>query len=252
VKTVSAAVSQKLERRIYAGVYPVGAQLPSERALAVELGVNRNAVREALRVLEQQGLVQIRRGARPIVLDFRGGGGLETLTGVLRASPTEVTDAIFEDALDFRITYGMGIAELAAARIDQEGALKLQLALVVLRRADSSEAWIAAERVLLDGLVAASKNRIFLLLQNTLANAFKASPAFVALLLAHRRAITVAYGELVKRVVDGDPVAAGNVMRDLMENERRWAESAVRVTRAARSTKAKKARRVRRSPSSAR
>jgi GntR family transcriptional repressor for pyruvate dehydrogenase complex len=46
------------------GVYPVGAELPSERALMAEFGVGRPAVREALSKLARMGLVEVRSGFR--------------------------------------------------------------------------------------------------------------------------------------------------------------------------------------------
>ena len=48
---------QFLTNEILAGRLRPGSRLPSERDLAVELGVGRGAVREALRVLQAQGLV---------------------------------------------------------------------------------------------------------------------------------------------------------------------------------------------------
>ena len=47
--------------------YRPGERLPAERELATRLGVNRGSVREALKKLEQQGLVEIRRGDGAIV-----------------------------------------------------------------------------------------------------------------------------------------------------------------------------------------
>ncbi|MEJ2890548.1 GntR family transcriptional regulator [Actinomycetospora aeridis] len=50
-----------LRERIYSGRYPSGARLPQEN-LAAELGVSRTPLREALRVLEQEGLVRVTPG----------------------------------------------------------------------------------------------------------------------------------------------------------------------------------------------
>ncbi|HHY94586.1 MAG TPA: FadR family transcriptional regulator [Firmicutes bacterium] len=48
------------------GMVP-GSKLPSERDLAYQLGVSRNSVREALRILELQGLVTVRSGGGTFV-----------------------------------------------------------------------------------------------------------------------------------------------------------------------------------------
>ncbi|GAA4910190.1 GntR family transcriptional regulator [Actinomycetospora succinea] len=59
-----------LRERIYSGRYPGGARLPQEN-LAAELGVSRTPLREALRVLEQEGLIRVApgQGARVVTGD---------------------------------------------------------------------------------------------------------------------------------------------------------------------------------------
>lgn len=49
---------EHLESAIVEGKFPLGAQLPPERELAVQLGVSRGAVREAIRELRAQGIVE--------------------------------------------------------------------------------------------------------------------------------------------------------------------------------------------------
>ena len=62
-------VASNIEKCIMQGVYKVGQQLPSELDLARQLGVNRSTVREAIRVLEQNGLV-FRKSARRLVISL--------------------------------------------------------------------------------------------------------------------------------------------------------------------------------------
>ena len=56
------AVSGAVEQRIVRGDLKPGVQLPTEQDLAQQFGVNRSTVREAIRQLEQEGLVE-RRGS---------------------------------------------------------------------------------------------------------------------------------------------------------------------------------------------
>jgi len=58
----SIQVMQQIEEAILQGTLAVGGRLPSERELQVKLEVSRNTLRESLRVLEQKGLVEIRKG----------------------------------------------------------------------------------------------------------------------------------------------------------------------------------------------
>jgi GntR family transcriptional regulator len=55
-------VRDALRARIAAGELPPGERLPAEPALAGALGVSRGVVREALKLLEQDGLVRVRHG----------------------------------------------------------------------------------------------------------------------------------------------------------------------------------------------
>jgi GntR family transcriptional regulator, transcriptional repressor for pyruvate dehydrogenase complex len=58
-------VMQQIEERILDGRLKAGDRLPSERDLAASLGVSRPSLREALRVLEALGIVDIRPGGGP-------------------------------------------------------------------------------------------------------------------------------------------------------------------------------------------
>jgi DNA-binding FadR family transcriptional regulator len=58
----SIAVAADLRARIARGDLVAGQALPVESELMVELGVSKGVMREALRILEQQGLVEVRRG----------------------------------------------------------------------------------------------------------------------------------------------------------------------------------------------
>lgn len=56
-------IAKELSRRIRAGEYQVGDRMPSERALADQLGVSRVTTRQAIQVLYHQGLVTRRQGS---------------------------------------------------------------------------------------------------------------------------------------------------------------------------------------------
>ncbi|MBI5581249.1 MAG: FadR family transcriptional regulator [Deltaproteobacteria bacterium] len=58
------SVIHQMEAAILQGRLSAGDRLPSERELQVLMDVSRNTLRESLRVLEQKGLVEIRKGHR--------------------------------------------------------------------------------------------------------------------------------------------------------------------------------------------
>ncbi|MCW2816125.1 MAG: GntR family transcriptional regulator [Nocardioides sp.] len=62
VPKASDVLADDLRERILRGEFPEGTALPPERELVLQTRMSRTTVREALRILEVQGLVQIRTG----------------------------------------------------------------------------------------------------------------------------------------------------------------------------------------------
>jgi DNA-binding FadR family transcriptional regulator len=72
-------VFEQLTAEIVSGRYAAGDTIPSERELSEVLRVNRHVVREAVKRLEQIGLVKVVQGGRTKVLDFPTTAGLDLL-----------------------------------------------------------------------------------------------------------------------------------------------------------------------------
>jgi DNA-binding FadR family transcriptional regulator len=107
------------------GLVPGGERLPAERELAERLGISRVTLREVLKVLQDQGLVESRRG--------RYGG---TFVLERTATPGEhelrrrVAAVDIEDVLRFREVLEVGAAGLCATHgLDAERAGRLREAL---------------------------------------------------------------------------------------------------------------------------
>jgi GntR family transcriptional repressor for pyruvate dehydrogenase complex len=63
-RRVYQSLVDRIKQEIFRRAHRPGDRLPHERALAEQYGIGRSAVREALRVLEIQGLVEVRHGYR--------------------------------------------------------------------------------------------------------------------------------------------------------------------------------------------
>ncbi|MGI5354243.1 FadR/GntR family transcriptional regulator [Streptomyces sp. CA-252508] len=110
------------------GLVPGGERLPAERELAERMGISRVTLREVLKVLQEQGLVESRRG--------RYGG-----TFVLRRDRApgdsgeaelrrRIASVDVEDTLRFREVLEVGAAGLCAAHgLPEAGAERLRTAL---------------------------------------------------------------------------------------------------------------------------
>lgn len=60
---LASAVAAELVERIVGGLHPPGAPLPPEPALCETFSVSRTVVREAVKMLQEKGLVQVRQGS---------------------------------------------------------------------------------------------------------------------------------------------------------------------------------------------
>jgi len=113
--TVSRRVHDALRQKILEGELAPGDRIPSERVLAEEFGVNRHAVREALKGLQQASLIKITHGGATRVLDWRDGGGLEVLLD-LAGDPVDPPAEIVRSVLEMRASIGVDAARLCAER----------------------------------------------------------------------------------------------------------------------------------------
>ncbi|QQL44575.1 FadR/GntR family transcriptional regulator [Sulfuriroseicoccus oceanibius] len=111
--SLSAKVEHSLKERILNGDWEEGFKLPSEGKLCTEFGVSRTAVREAMRQLRGQGLIETINGSGSYV----SGGRLENVAQAMVAySRLAGTRDASQDLVDFRIV----IEGEAASRLAEQ------------------------------------------------------------------------------------------------------------------------------------
>ncbi len=91
-------VAQHLRSRIMQGEFSPGARLPSETQIATDYGVSRVTLRTAIKLLESQGLVDVRHGSGTFVSDF----GTEIKAGIqeLRSITETIREMGFEPSME--------------------------------------------------------------------------------------------------------------------------------------------------------
>lgn len=104
---------ERLRVTILRGDILPGGTLPSERELSAAHRVNRHAVREAIKRLQQSGLVQVSQGGATRVLDWRLTGGLDLLDDLTK---TEEAGALRRSVAEMRASIGIDAARLCAER----------------------------------------------------------------------------------------------------------------------------------------
>ena len=108
------SIAARLRNDILVGTYKAGERLPAERDLASRLGVNRGSVREALKKLEQMGLVVIRRGDGATVRHLHE-ASIEIVRHLLIVNGV-VNRRLLEQVLDVHEMLVAGAAHLAVER----------------------------------------------------------------------------------------------------------------------------------------
>jgi GntR family transcriptional repressor for pyruvate dehydrogenase complex len=104
-------VASDLEMRILEGSLKPGDRLPSERALAIELGVSRPSLREAIQKLVLKGLLVTRHGGGTHVTDRLEAHFADPWQEMLNGHPL-----LHRDLLEFRQMLESQAATLAAQR----------------------------------------------------------------------------------------------------------------------------------------
>lgn len=122
-------VLDQIEAQILSGSLSVGDRLPPERELATMLGVSRSAIREALRVLEAQGVLR-----RPQVGTGPESGSIIAGTpsiGLSKLLRLHVALANFpvNDVIEARTTLERASARLAAANATAEDLARMRQSL---------------------------------------------------------------------------------------------------------------------------
>jgi GntR family transcriptional regulator, transcriptional repressor for pyruvate dehydrogenase complex len=209
----SAPVSDRVFRllldELADGRYAPGDKLPTQRALAARLGVNMSGIREAVKRLEQLGLVDVRQGDAMRARDWRDGAGLDVVAPFLFSGERPAV----VDLMEARRLMLAQVARLAAARRHDRSAERLGELADALASAESTDAAQALDFAFFDELVRASGNVIFRLVMNSIRNVyFEHAELFSA--VADVR-LSPHYRRAAEAVAERDADAAERAVRDL-------------------------------------
>jgi DNA-binding transcriptional regulator YhcF (GntR family) len=106
-RPIYAQIVEQIQRGILSGVYPLGSNMPSVRALALEAEVNPNTMQKALAELESQGLLSTQRtSGRTVTSDE------SLIAGLKRRAEQDLVEQYF-----------MGMQKLGVGRSEAIGLL---------------------------------------------------------------------------------------------------------------------------------
>lgn len=157
-------VVDQIQEAIIDGSLKPGSQLPAERDLKEQFGVSRGTLREALRVLEQKGLIEIRTGVAggSVIREINSDKLSENIGLLIRNCAVSL-----RDLADFREGIEGGVAALAAMRANDQDRQELkdllEAAEVYLKKGKKGwDAFIRTDEQIHMALARISNNQLFI------------------------------------------------------------------------------------------
>jgi len=122
-KTISAEILNMITESVLAGDLKPGDKLPTETEFAESLGVGRNSVREAVKMLLSLGVVEVKRGAGTFIATSMNGSILNPLLLSLA-----IDQGTSKELVDLRLMIEIGAAKLAIGQAKDEEIIRLEKA----------------------------------------------------------------------------------------------------------------------------
>ena len=211
---------RRFEDLILSGKFPIGQKLPSERELALQLGVSRPVVHEGLVDLAAKGLVTMIPRVGTLVNDYRKEGWLYIITSLVKYHQGKLETGLLVSLLEMLLLFEVETGCLAARHRDHDQLDSLRTFLLAEDRANH---WNVAEICELDfefhHLIAlASGNHIYPLLLNSfrhcyanLAGQFFLDPTVVPVVFDFHK-------KMVKAIQDKNETSAARIMERMLNH----------------------------------
>ena len=202
-----------------AGRYAAGEKLPRQRELAADLGVTLQPLREALKRLEQIGVVEARHGDATRVRDWRAHGTLDVLAHL---GPAVVGDLLEARSLMLREMAGLAAERRDGARAAAISALAERFAGLERVGGGAADLRAAAELdfAFFTEVAEAAGNLVFLLILNGIRGVYFEHLDELPV-AADAAGLAPGYAALAGAIAAGDAGAARDAAFALAEAQRR-------------------------------
>ncbi len=200
----------RMRQRILQGDWHVGQRLPTEPELAVELGISRNTVREAMRVLAFSGLVEIRQGDGSYLRTAQD--PLQAVHAMSRCTPEQARETrhILE-------AEAIGLAALRRTE-DDLAALRASLAGSAGHFHGDLDTYIACDMVFHQQLVDAAHNPALSELYRYFSSVVAAAVQHNLSAVPRCQATFDLHGQILDAIEQRDPERAKRLSRALIES----------------------------------
>ncbi|MFC2031329.1 FadR/GntR family transcriptional regulator [Chloroflexota bacterium] len=218
---LSEEIGRQVENLILSNELRIGDTLPPERELAAQLGVSRNILREAISMLVQKGLLEVRPGSGTYVARPSAEFLSDSLSLFLRFNASA-----FFDLVEARRALEVQAADLAAQRATKEDCRLIAACLKDMEAAvGEPETYTEADVCFHAAVASAGRNEILRLLLDSIREALRENIRF--LLEHHPSAVDDAmrsHRRIAQAVQQHSPEDARAAMREHLDNVRQGLE----------------------------
>jgi len=206
---VQPPLAQRLRTALEEGQIVKGGRLLPERELADHMGVGRRSLREALALLEAQGIIWRRQGQGTFVSAQRPRQSKQLFSSAIHTTPAEL--------LEVRMELEPILARLCALRATREQVDRISRAAVHASQAETPEGFEISDLSFHRAVAEGANNSLFLAMFESLASVLKNSGwrALRQSTFSHSRRSEVSHQhhKVIEAIADRDPVAAEQAMR---------------------------------------
>ena len=184
-----------------------GDRLPPERELAASIGVSRASVRQALVVLEVQGLVEVRHGEGAVLLETRPDAAVMAAARAHTRRLPEVIEA--REALEVKL------AALAAERRTEEDIERMDAALEGMERdIDAGGRGLEGDELFHGAVTAAARSGLLADMMSEISTAIRESRIESLSQDERPRESLASHRQIAEAIRAGDAEAAGEAMAE--------------------------------------
>ncbi len=210
-------IVEQIKFQIVEGTLKVGDRLPTERELADKFQVSRTSVREAIKILQQEGLIEVYPGRGTFIVDSVSQSFQRSLDLILSIDQSEGLGNLIE----VRELLEPGIAALAAVRATQDEINSMQKAVAAMDKTlHDADAFIAADLDFHCALAEASRNTLIPLLLDPIVDQLQDQRKTIFLVENGALRGQYHHKQILAAVIQGDPEAAREAMRAHLEQIR--------------------------------
>jgi GntR family transcriptional regulator, transcriptional repressor for pyruvate dehydrogenase complex len=205
-------VAQRIIRDVASAGLKPGNLLPPERTMLEKYQIGRGTLREALRLLEFQGVIALKPGPRggPVLQDPNASHLASTLVLLM-----QLKEAPYRTIVEVRTALEPMISRLAAERISDEALLELSETIDSMREnIGNQDLFLEANKRFHDVIAWSSGNPLFGYIVDSLLGILDGTVIGIDYPSPRRQAIIKAHDEILQALKGRDPEASEERMRE--------------------------------------